>query len=170
MELVMKKIVFSFLLSSLHILGAYHSYDALKMDLKQQLYYCQATLMKDYNKYEQFIESYIQEAEESLKIIQYFMRHYNSPLTNDYFMRLRNYNGVSFRYYIKPTVAAKTELDIASEQLFKIIEEIKKDANLSHLNVQQEWQNTIDLLHKANVAYHKKLDLGVRFLLLFAKG
>lgn len=132
------------------------SYNKIRENFKSQLYYCQQSLISSEDKYKSFIEPYIQEAEKTLQIAKYCKKHPESKLTQKYFNCLISFNVQCFNNYI--VSRTDDELSYHSKALFGIIKQVN-DYGALNIDINEEYQKTSALIHKANIAYYKQLNL-----------
>ena len=165
----MKKVFLALLFLGSHSSIAPASfYNQLRQDFKRRLYSCQVGLMKK-DPYERFIEPYIQDAEKKLVIPQYGSKNPNAQGIQFYFGCLVAYNCAYFNYYAKPNAFREARLEYCGEELLTAIRNIQEKEKLGDVDVQVEYNKTIELFQKANIAYYKKLGLGAKAkILLFA--
>lgn len=141
------------------------NYADYKEKFKNDLYLTQYSLEKDKEKYFKFIEPFLTEAENVLKIPKKF-KNIPDKLCKDYFSCLLNYNAAFFNNYSKPSSPKKATVDFWSKEVRNTIEQIKKDVQaLKNLDSKQEFKDTLKLLNKANITYYKKIGLKSKFLI-----
>ena len=149
------------------------SYNKTKKNLKSAFYDIQVGLMGP-DEYDMFIGPYIQEAEITLAVTQYYIKNPDSQTSKDYLMCLLDYNVACFHNYVrsnslmitsKAKEAAKRNLEIQTTKLLSAIEHIKQEAQLKNLNTKEELRKTTQLFQKANAKYYKKLPIKFKLLL-----
>lgn len=143
-------------------------YKKYRFQMKDEMYRSQLGLMKE-GKYKSFIEPYLQEAEVTLRCLQYCQKNNGSDVCVRYMHCLQNYNASYFINMIRNSFYTKCFFDRCNEQLRECIEAIKEEGNLEDLDIDQELKKTFLLIHKANEAYYKKLGLGAKMFLGFKK-
>lgn len=159
----MKKILLSLLVVSTSLFSAPTFYQEQRELTKEAMYHAQSGLMEQ-DKYLEFIEPHLQEAEKTLQALQYCQESPGSDACRQYLAYLRRYNVVCFRYLLSPKTVA---IEQHNANLIKHIKAIKDEGKLDDLDVQQELEKTFKLTYEANKKYCKRLKLGTRISLWF---
>lgn len=133
--------------------------------LKERLYERQKSILP-YTTYMKFIEPYIQEASDSLKIPGHCQTH--KTLERDYCDALCAYSAAQFNYYCTRAFIFRpyqlTWLQYTEKNLLQAIQAIEQRAIIPGLDAKQEFIATKQLIYKANKAYSKKVGILARTL------
>ncbi len=147
---------------SIAIGSSFISANQIKEDFKQALYNKQRGLMDqaDYNK---LIDPYLQEAEKSLKAIQYCIKNPQSDVCKVYFHRLLDFNVSTFYIHCYPNSKdANVNFNYEEALLKSAIENIKNESK-QNFSVSEEYEATAKLFKDANAEYCKNLRFGNKF-------
>lgn len=139
-------------------------YSQLREEFKVDLYNHQKTLMSR-DAYMNFIEPYMQEAENVLKIPHAYLESGNPELCSAYFKCLLKYNVACFHNHVRSNAERKKFLDDRGAELVAIIGRIGGTGVVQELDVPTEFEKTSELFARANAAYYKKLGFGTKALL-----
>jgi len=145
------------------------AYQELRNDFKHQLFARQKGLMKEYKKYEAFIEPYLVEAERCLKALQYCKQNARATKAKVYTANLLNYNVACFHHYAMPNKVTHGFLQLAQAELMNVITQIQSEGQLENFDAQQELKNTAQLFRRANKSFYKKLPYRFRVAAFFGK-
>jgi len=126
---------------------------------KSGLYCMQQRLMNDREAYYRFIQPYIEEAQQTLKLVQYNPANEFCPLYRDYFDCLLDYNAYCFEVTAHKNPRYLQTFQKVTNELRGLIEKIKKEFNLVDVNVEEEFKKTTELFQKSNRAYYAQLGL-----------
>lgn len=120
----------------------------------------------DNNQFLRLIEPYLNEAQQKLMVFNYCNKNNNyNDLTWHYFDSLKHYNSIFFKNYIKSNSTRKKYVERCSQNLLERIKQVQKEAKLEKLNIQEEFQNTIDLFNRINIDYYNSLSKTTKFSL-----
>lgn len=130
------------------------AYSELRDSFKERLSKKQYSLSK--LEYYEFIELYLQQAEKDLQIIRYLInaQEYNKELFAHYFDRLIFLNGADYLHQMFPDKELWTRFYQINCNKFKnIINEFIKEASFENLDVEREFEATLQLFKDANKSF-----------------
>lgn len=130
--------------------------------LKNMLYAQQASLMPE-KAYKQFIEPYVQKAEQTLEIAKFFQQHPESFFITHYFILIAQLNVMYFRKELQLSHDCASTM----QQLQNLIKDIIQKYNLTNIDIDKELDNTEKLVSAANKAYYKSLSLWPKLKITF---
>jgi len=163
----MKKVFLALLFLGFHVsVLPISSYNQLRRDFKNRSYTAQEGLMRK-SPFMLFFESFFQDAEETLAVLQYCKKNpntLNAQRIQFYFTYLRSYNCQYFNYYMEPT--SRKWVDFCEEKILTAIKDIREKDNLD-FDVQAEYKKTIELFQRANKNYYEKLSLRAKAFLYY---
>lgn len=148
------------------------TYENVREKFKADLYYRQGGIMS-YEKYNAFIEPYLEEAERSLEVSVYMKDHPKTDAVSAYLYSLLSYNVAQFhrialsqhpvlRFFRSINAEAHELLEKDRQQLLKHIQDIKQEGSLYNLDPEIELNKTSELFYRANLAFYEKSGIGFK--------